>query len=158
MPVQLLFDISGIDLGSVAANAEEVGRVNPQSGHMRHLDHVIWFNEDKTRVLGVKFVRHDEFWVPGHIPGRPLLPGVLMIEAAAQVSSYLQRAKYPELGFLGFTRCDQTSFRGQVLPGSTLYLLAQLEPSSNSRRFVCLAQGVVDNKIVFESKITGMAI
>jgi 3-hydroxyacyl-[acyl-carrier-protein] dehydratase len=153
--VEPLFDISSLDLAGVRASAEEVGRVNPQCGHMRQLDHVIWADDTLDNVLGVKFVRHDEFWVPGHIPGRPLFPGVLMIEAAAQTSSWLQRTKYSDLGFLGFTRCEDTAFRGQVVPGDTLYLLAH-ELTSSRKRFICLAQGIVNGKIVFESKITGM--
>ncbi|MDZ4829315.1 MAG: beta-hydroxyacyl-ACP dehydratase [Phycisphaerae bacterium] len=157
MPVQQLFDISGIEKSAVFADGAGVGRVNPQAGHMRHLDHIIWCNSELTEVLGVKFVRHDEFWVPGHIPGRPLFPGVLQIEAGAQVSSFLQRTKYPDLPFIGFTRCDETAFRGQVVPGDTLYLLAK-EITSNRRRFSCFAQGIVNDKIVFEAKISGMAI
>jgi 3-hydroxyacyl-[acyl-carrier-protein] dehydratase len=157
VPVQPLFDLASIDLNAVIGTPEDVGRLNPQAGHMRHLDHVIWMDQPRERILGVKFVRHDEFWVPGHIPGRPLLPGVLMIEAAAQTSSYLQRVKYTNIGFLGFTRCEDTSFRGQVVPGDTLYLLAH-EVSSSVRRFTCLAQGIVQGRIVFETKITGMAI
>lgn len=150
-----LFDITKIDRTLVRASAEEVGKVNPQCGHMRQLDHVIWADDALTDVLGVKFVRHDEFWVPGHIPGRPLYPGVLMIEAAAQVSSWLQRVKYENLGFLGFTRCDETVFRGQVAPGDTLYLLAH-EVTSSRKRFVSVAQGIVNDRIVFETKVTGM--
>ncbi len=157
MPVQLLFDIASIDKSVVVGTTADVERVNPQAGHMRHLDQIIWHDDQMVCLLGVKFVRHDEFWVPGHIPGRPLYPGVLMIEAAAQTSSYLQRIKYKNLGFLGFTRCDDTSFRGQVVPGDTLYLLAK-EISSSARRFTCLAQGVVNDRIVFETKITGMTI
>jgi 3-hydroxyacyl-[acyl-carrier-protein] dehydratase len=157
VPVQLLYDISTIDKDAVYASAEEIGRLNPQCGPMRQLDHVIWFSEDRMTVLGVKFVRHDEFWVAGHIPGRPLYPGVLMIEAAAQLSSVLQRVKYPGLGFLGFTRCDETSFRGQVVPGDTLYLLAH-EVLSGRRRFACKVQGIVADRIVFESLITGMTM
>jgi 3-hydroxyacyl-[acyl-carrier-protein] dehydratase len=157
VPAEPLFDLSSIDLTAVRSTPDEVGRINPQCGHMRQLDHVIWADDALIDVLGVKFVRHDEFWVPGHIPGRPLLPGVLMIEAAAQVSSWLQKTKYSDLGFLGFTRCDETAFRGQVVPGDTLYLLAK-EIMSSRRRFVCLAQGIVSGRIVFETKITGMTI
>jgi 3-hydroxyacyl-[acyl-carrier-protein] dehydratase len=95
--------------------------------------------------------------VPLHIPGRPLMPGVLMIEAAAQLCSIFFRMRYDVRRFLGFTRCDQTTFRGQVLPGDTLYLLSK-EMSRNPRRFVSRTQGVVDGRLVFESKITGMVL
>ncbi len=157
MPSELLFDISTLDFSNVAVSAEEVGRLNPQAGDMRHLDHLIWKNDENTMALGVKYVRDDEFWVPGHIPGRPLLPGVIMIEAAAQLSSVLYKLKSKEDRFLGFTRCDDTTFRGQVVPGDTFYLMVK-EISFKKRRFISATQGVVDGKLVFESRITGMVI
>ena len=157
MATELLFDLSAIDLSQVSVTAEEVGRINPQCGDMRHLDYVIWCNESNSMGLGVKQARPDEFWVPGHIPGRPLLPGVLMIEAAAQLSSVLYRLKSSEQRFLGFTRCDDVVFRGQVQPGDRLYLLVK-EISFKARRFISASQGLVDGKLVFEAKITGMVI
>ena len=154
-----LFDISGIDLGAVAATTEDVEAVNPHRGHMRLLDHVVWMNEDISRGIGVKNVRDDEFWVAGHVPGRPLLPGVLMIEAAAQLCSYLEliKSKGDAPSFLGFIRCDKVVFRGQVVPGDTLLLLAQ-EVSRRRQRFKSATQGWVGDRLVFEGTITGMAI
>lgn len=157
MASQLLFDISSIDLGAVAVSADEVGCINPQCGDMRQLDHVIWFNHDKTNLLGAKQVRKDEFWVPYHIPGRPLLPGVLMIEAAAQLCSIQYKVKSQSKTFLGFTRCDDVVFRGQVAPGDTLYLLGH-ELNFGARRFTSEVQGVVNGKMVFEGRITGMTM
>jgi len=154
---QLLFDISQIDLKGATVTAEEVGRLNPQCGDMRQLDRVIWLSPDRTLALGVKQVRPDEFWVPGHVPGRPLLPGVLMIEAAAQLCSVQYKKKTCNMGFLGFIRCDDVAFRGQVVPGDTLYLLGQ-EMSYGARRFMSAVQGVVNGKLVFEGKITGMVV
>ena len=142
-----LFDLNGID--------HAVGRLNPQCGDMRQLDYIIWMDEPLTRALGVKHVRNDEFWIPGHIPGRPLMPGVLMIEAAAQVSSILFRHKITDRRFLGFTRCDDVVFREQVRPGDTLYLLCE-EREFKPRRFVSKTQGMVNGSIVFEAQITGM--
>lgn len=156
MPVPL-FDISGIDRNAVAVNADEVAAINPQRGDMRHLDHVIWLSDDYGKALGVKHVRADEFWVPGHIPGRPLLPGVLMIEAAAQLCSVQYNKRHTSPRFLGFLRCDDISFRGQVVPGDTLYLLGH-EVDFGARRFIAACQGMVNDKIVFDGKITGMAI
>ena len=159
MPTNLLFDISKIDLNQVTIAPEDVYKYNPQSGDMRHLDHVIWLDRETSSGLGVKQVRDDEFWVPGHIPGRPLLPGVIMIEAAAQLSSvlYKWRSNMPADRFLGFTRCDKAVFRGQVVPGDKLLLLSK-EHKFQRRRFSCNAQGVVGDKVVFEAKITGMQL
>ncbi len=158
MANELLFDLSSIDLSQVAVPPEEVGRLNPQCGDMRQLDHVIWYDGDTGLALGSQHITGKEFWVPLHIPGRPLMPGVLMIEAAAQLCSvFFQVSHFTESKFLGFTRCDETVFRGQVVPGDTLYLLSQ-ELSAKPRRFISRTQGVVNGKLVFESQITGMVL
>jgi 3-hydroxyacyl-[acyl-carrier-protein] dehydratase len=146
-----------MDLGRVAVSAERVAALNPQSGDMRQLDHVVWHNDALTCGLGVKQVRDDEFWVAGHIPGRPLLPGVLMIEAGAQLASVLYRLRTGERRFIAFTRCDDAAFRCQVAPGDTLLLLAR-EVSFKSRRFICDTQGMVDGRIAFEARVTGMVV
>ena len=159
MAAQPLFDLSTIDMTKVAVPPDIVGRINPQCGHMRQLDHLIWMNDDSTCGLGVKVVHDDEFWVDGHIPGRPLFPGVLMIEAAAQMSSILHTFAH-SIGddeFLGFTRCDDVVFRGQVVPGDTLYLLAR-QISFRRRKFVSSTQAIVNDRLVFEATITGMTM
>ncbi len=148
-------DLSTIDLTRIAVDADEVGRLNPQAGEMRFLDHIIWMDEGCSICVGVHEVRDDEFWVEGHIPGRPLMPGVILIEAAAQASSVLFKKRCGVSQFIGFTRCDDAVFRGQVVPGDTLYLVAK-ERSFTRRRFITLAQGIVDDKVVFEVQITGM--
>ena len=79
MASELLFDFDSIDKNAIAMTHEAVGAFLPQTGPMRMLDHVVWMDKDTFVGLGVKKVRHDEFWVPHHIPGRPLLPGVLML-------------------------------------------------------------------------------
>ena len=154
---QALFDYSFVDFDNPQAGIEGLHEINPHRGDMLQLDGVAWCNEDEG--VGWKDVRDDEFWVPGHIPGRPLLPGVLMIEAAAQLSSFvIQTYRTPEqraASFLGFVRSDKTIFRSQVVPGDRLILLAQLE-SKNSRRFVSLCQGFVNGNLVIETKVTGM--
>ncbi len=157
MASELLLDLSTIDLDQVAISPGEVGRINAQTGSMRQLDHVIVLDLDKGEAIGVKQVRDDEFWVPLHIPGRPLLPGVLQIEAAAQLCSVYFHFRMKPDGFVGFTRCDDAVFRKPVVPGDTLYLLVR-ELRIRSRRIVSQAQGVVNGTLVFESKITGMEI
>ena len=152
---QLLFDISDVDLDQVVATSEDLEKINPQQGDMRQLDYVIYLDDNFTEGIGVKDIRDDEFWVPGHIPGRPLYPGVLQIEAAAQLSSFVHRSHWPEDSFLGFTRVKSWSFRGQIVPGDKLVILTK-EVKGNQRRFVTNLQGYVDQKLVFDGSITGM--
>ena len=159
MAASPLFDLAKLDLTQVAVSWQRVGEINPHAGHMRQLDHVIWLTDDFRNAVGVKHVRDDEFWVPGHVPGRPLFPGVLMIEAAAQLCSLTQRLR-PDIHadmFIGFPRCEDVVFRGQVVPGDTLYLLAKLL-SHRPRRFTSAAQGIVNGSLVFEATITGMVM
>jgi 3-hydroxyacyl-[acyl-carrier-protein] dehydratase len=155
MTVEQLIDLSAIDLTRVALTPEEVGRMNPQAGDMRQLDYVAYLNDINTIAVGIKQIRDDEFWVDGHIPGRPIYPGVLMIEAAAQLSSILYHLKTEGNHFMGFTRCDKCSFRAQVVPGDTLIIIG-LERKFQRRRFVCEVQGYVKDKFIFNVIVTGM--
>ncbi|MCA9285815.1 MAG: beta-hydroxyacyl-ACP dehydratase [Phycisphaerales bacterium] len=155
MASEELIDLSAIDLKATVADAAAIERLNPHRGLMRLLDRVIWLAPDRSAAVGAKEVTEHEFWVPGHIPGRPLMPGVLMIEAAAQLSSYLFKVKTAEERFLGFTHVDKTSFRGQVVPGDTLFLVVK-EVLFRPRRFTCDAQGFVNGRIAFETRISGM--
>jgi 3-hydroxyacyl-[acyl-carrier-protein] dehydratase len=157
MAIEPLIDMSSVDLSQIAISAEEVGKINPQTGDMRQLEYVSYIRDDKQLAVGIKQVRENEFWVAGHIPGRPLYPGVLMIEAAAQLSSILYHQNVVENQFVGFVRCDNCSFRGQVVPGDTLAIVSIIRKFQR-RRFICDTQGYVDNKFVFEANITGMMI
>lgn len=157
MASALLFDFSGIDLSQTICDSKGLDAFLPQTGPMRQCDRIVWVSENLRQCIGIKEVRPDEFWCEHHIKGRPLYPGVLMIESSAQCASWLFRARFPALGFLGFLRCDEAVFRGQVVPGDQFVILAN-EIEANSRRFISQVQGVVRGKLVFEAKITGMAI
>lgn len=152
-----LFDISGIDLRARVIDRKGLEEWLPHRGHMLQIDGVVWHSPDHTRAVAIKHVRNDEFWVEGHIPGRPLLPGVLMIEAAAQLSCVMYFARLNKGKFAGFTRIENTVFRGVVEPGDDLVLLSK-EVKFHPRRFVADAQGYVGDKVVFESRVTGMIL
>ena len=155
MPPKPLIDLDLIDPNHIEAGPEEIRECNPQRYEMEQLDAIVYFDRETGHVAGYKEVEEDEFWVRGHIPGRPLLPGVLMCEAAAQLCSYYYK-RYTEADkFLGFGGLQDVKFRRPVQPGHRLFLLGECK-DLRSRRAVFDTQGVVDGKVVFQGTIIGM--
>ena len=157
MPPQLLYDISGIDIDRVVFDQEAIREANPQRGDMEHLNAIVYAEPSLGRIIGYKDVRDDEFWVPGHIPGRPLLPGVLMIEAGAQLASFYTRKFVGWKGFIGFGGADEIRFRQAVPPGVRMHLIGQ-KLWERHRRINCKIQGIVQGNMVFECSIVGTEI
>ncbi len=157
MPPTLLFDISGIDLNHVIHDAAAIREENAQRGSFQQLQAVVFADPETKTFVGYKDVGHDEFWVKDHVPGRPLFPGVLMLELGAQLASYYTRKYAGWTGFLGFGGADNVRFRGQVLPGQRLYVLGK-QKSLRHRMMVCEIQGLVEGNMVFEATIIGVQL
>ena len=162
MPPPLLFDLSKIDLSAEPVyDRQAVEKVNPQRFEMQQLDGILWCDREKSQILGYKDVTDKEFWIRGHIPGRPLMPGVIMIEAAAQLSSFFLKEIYREPGFIGFAGIESAKFRSVIEPDQRLYLLGQItsyKKKKRTTRVTMKVQGIVDNSMVFETIVSGMRV
>jgi len=157
MAASLFIDLSTVDLNRVIATREQIYARLPHRYEFMQLDAIVYLDKQQALAIARRDVRADEFWVRGHIPGRPLLPGVLMIESAAQMASYLVCEFHSYDKFLGFAAVDNVKFRAAVSPPATMYILMKLV-EARVRRTVADAQGVIDGKLVFEGRITGMPI
>lgn len=159
MPPALLIDLNSLDLSKVLFDAAEIEKVNPHRFEMRQLDGIIHMDNEQVLCVGYKDVTEREFWVRGHIPGRPIMPGVVIVEAAAQLASFhvIKAVAQSSQKFIGFGGIDKVKFRGAVVPVDRLYLVVKLI-DYRPRRFICAAQGFVKNQMVFEAEITGMPI
>ncbi len=162
MPPPLLFDLSTIDLEAKPIfDKEDICKVNPQRFEMQQLDGILWYDKDNYLILGYKEVTENEFWIRGHIPGRPLMPGVIMVEAGAQLSSFFLKQVFQEKGFIGFAGIEGTKFRLTVEPGQRLYLLGHITKYKRRKRSTLVTtdvQGVVEGAIAFEAIVTGMGV
>ncbi len=157
MPPALLFDYKQIDTGKVIFTREEIAKYNPQSYEMSQLDGIFWYDKEKFLIFGYKDITDKEFWVRGHIPGRPIMPGVIMIEAAAQISCFFVKKIYNLQGFIGFAGIKEAKFRATVVPGDRLLMLCHIS-EMRSRKFTASVQGIVNDTMVFETIISGMNV
>ena len=152
-----MVELSRIDVNRVLTDREGIGKVNPHRFEFQQLDGILLLDRERGVIVGYRKVRDDEFWVRGHIPGRPIFPGVLMIETAAQLVSYYVMSMEPGKGFLGFGGVDGVKFRGAVEPGRTIIMLGKLL-ENRPRRCIGATQAFVDGQMVYEGLITGMWI
>jgi len=157
MAPSILYDLSGIDLNRVVVPIEEIRKIIPQRFEMELLTGIVHVDLARETLVGYKDVTMDDFWVRGHIPGRPLMPGVMIIECAAQLCAYYTSFRHPEMGFMGFAKCDEARFRGMVVPPARLYMIAVMT-QLNRRRAVGKCQGLCNGTLVFEAIITGMSV
>ena len=157
MAAEPFVDLDALDLTSLCFTREQIYDHLPHRYEFMQLNGIIHFDKEKGIAVGLREVREDEFWVRGHIPGRPLMPGVLMLETAAQLASFLSHQLQPDSRFLGFGGLDKVKFRGSVSPPNRMYVIlkaVEIKP----RRTIADAQGIVDGKLVFEARITGMPV
>ncbi len=155
MPPPFLYDLTTVDFNKTLIDVEGIRAIIPQRYEMEMLSSIV--HEDEGILIGMKELTDQEFWVRGHIPGRPLMPGVLMIECAAQLCAFYTMRKHPEMGFIGFARCNDVIFRGTVIPPGRLYMISKMMEITR-RRAVGKCQGIYNGTLVFEATITGMSI
>lgn len=158
MPPVLHLNPECIDFTRVVADTEKIREVNPQRFEMEQLTAIVYLDPEQHIIAGYKDVRPDEFWVRGHMPGYPLMPGVLMCEAAAQLCGYyISTQGYGAGDFIGFGGMENVRFRGVVRPGDRLVLIGKAL-RLHRRQTIFNVQGFVGSTIVFHGDIIGVPL
>lgn len=157
MPPPLLFDIQGVDLVCEVLTASRLYELLPQRHEFALLNGACHVDVEQREMVAYADVRMDDWWVRGHVPGRPLLPGVLMLEMAAQSAGALARLVGGGTDFIGFGGVEDCKFRDAVVPPARLHILCK-GVDYRPRRIVCDTQGVIDGRLIFEARIVGVVM
>lgn len=155
----LILDFSEYDVNHVIADQEEIRRYNLQRFEMEQLTAVVFADVDRGICAGYKDITDREFWVRGHMPSVPIMPGVMMCETAAQLSSYFAQ-KYDLLGcnVVGFGGLEEVRFRGTVVPGDRLVVVVERLKVRRNAMILCRFQGFVRETLVVEGKLMGICL
>lgn len=155
-----IIDFSELDENKVLADLEEIRRFNPQRYEFEQLTAVIHKDPEKYICVGYKDITDQEFWCRGHMPVRPLMPGVMMCEAAAQLCSYfvLRYNLISHPGLIGFGGLEEVRFRGMVEPGCRLIIAAQLMKVRPRAMIVARFQEYVNRELVCDGILRGVPL
>jgi 3-hydroxyacyl-[acyl-carrier-protein] dehydratase len=158
MPSKPIIEFADLPTETVV-DIEGIRRLNPQRFELEQITAITRIDTEKQQIVGYKDATDQEFWIRGHMPDFPLMPGVLMIEGAAQLGAYYctHVNAFPGTDFVGLGGVDEVRFRGAVRPGDRLWIVGQVTKHS-SRMAAFQFQGFVDGKIVFEATLLGVGM
>jgi 3-hydroxyacyl-[acyl-carrier-protein] dehydratase len=135
----------------------EIMKILPHAYPFLLVDRILEIEPDK-RIVGIKNVTYNEPFFPGHFPGHPIMPGVLIVEAMAQTAGVLAFKSMPEqeqgkpVFFMGI---DHARFRRPVVPGDQLRLELEITKHRQSI-WGFKGKALVDGKPAAEAELLAM--
>ncbi|MEO7168260.1 MAG: bifunctional UDP-3-O-[3-hydroxymyristoyl] N-acetylglucosamine deacetylase/3-hydroxyacyl-ACP dehydratase [Spartobacteria bacterium] len=139
--------------GEGGLDINEVMKILPHRYPFLMVDRIVSFEGDK-KCIGIKSVTINEPFFQGHFPGHPVMPGVLQVEAMAQVASVLMMRISKSASRVGyFMSADGVKFRKPVFPGDTLFIHAELTKSRGNRLAKAACKCVVNDAVVSEGEL-----
>jgi UDP-3-O-[3-hydroxymyristoyl] N-acetylglucosamine deacetylase/3-hydroxyacyl-[acyl-carrier-protein] dehydratase len=140
-------------IGDGELSAEDIMEILPHRYPFLMVDRILSV-EGNHKVTGVKSVSIGEPYFQGHFPGHPVMPGVLQVEAMAQVASVLLFKVTGESNRIGyFMSADGVKFRKPVFPGDTLFIHAELIKARGNRLAKTKCHCVVNDAVVSEGEL-----
>ena len=139
--------------GDGGFDTDEVMQILPHRFPFLMVDRIISF-ESETKCIGIKTVTINEPFFQGHFPGHPVMPGVMQVEAMAQVASILLFKLAKTTSRIGyFMSADGVKFRKPVFPGDTIFIHAELTKSRGERLAKAKCHCVVNDAVVSEGEL-----
>ncbi len=142
-----------IPIGDSGLDTREVMKILPHRYPFLMVDRVIGF-EGENKITAVKSITINEPFFQGHFPGHPVMPGVMQVEAMAQVASILLFKLTKTSSRVGyFMSADQVKFRKPVFPGDTIFIHAELTRARGNRMAKTKCYCVVNDAVVSEGEL-----
>ena len=133
---------------------EQIRDVIPHRYPFLLVDRITEVNEDGTRCVGVKNISANEKVLQGHLPGRAIFPGALLVEHMAQVGCYLLMLRPEAKGKLAyFAAIDGVRFRRPAVPGDQVITTVELT-SGRHGIWKIRAESRVEGELVCEGDLT----
>lgn len=166
MPNEPLINLAEIELVEDIVEHAALYEILDHGGRFRMLDGIVHHDAEQGIAVGYKDIRSTDWWACDHIPGRPLFPGVLMIEAGAQLCSweFSTRGIGVDNKFFGFGGVNQTRFRGMVEPDTRLYIVCKVHRARRTmfsyyvEGYIPGEDGLKDARRIFETEVLGVAL
>jgi 3-hydroxyacyl-[acyl-carrier-protein] dehydratase len=131
---------------------EQIKEIIPHRDPFLLLDEIIEL--DTFKASGIKHVTPDEFYFKGHFPGKPVVPGVILVESLAQVGAVIILSHDKYKGKIAyFTGIKNAKFRKSVLPGDTVYLHCEVTRIKGAFGFG-KAEAYVNDELVCEAEVS----
>ncbi|MBC8300926.1 MAG: bifunctional UDP-3-O-[3-hydroxymyristoyl] N-acetylglucosamine deacetylase/3-hydroxyacyl-ACP dehydratase [Pelagibacterales bacterium] len=135
-------------------DSNKIKEILPHRNPFLFIDEIYELNEND--ILGLKYLKPDEYFFKGHFPDYPIVPGVIIVEAMAQIGGILVLSKVPDpenyLTF--FAKIDKVKFKNKVFPGDTIIFKCNLR--NPVRRGICHMRGLafVNDRLCAEAELT----
>ena len=150
-------DPAGIDCSRPQSDLHAIRKILPHRHDLEMLTAVVSIDQEAHVVVGYKDFGPDEFWARGHFPGNPILPGVLMCEAAAQLCAFYTLQTVSKGLLMGLGGIENTRFRRAVRPGERLLMIAK-GSRVRPKMTVFNVQGFVGTEMAFHTDVLGMPL
>ncbi|MBL9079897.1 MAG: beta-hydroxyacyl-ACP dehydratase [Planctomycetes bacterium] len=154
---QPLVDLNALDLSRDVLPQEELRSLLPHRGTFQLLDGICHFDRERKLAVGYKDWTADAWWAKDHVPGKPIMPGVLMIEGAAQIATVLIKltSEWEIDRFIGLAGLNEVRFRGMIVPPARMYFVSGDMKVSGRRLARMPAQAFCNGQMTLELELLG---